>query len=255
MPYLSKIQYCLPRADKAFEKQFMQFLSPLGTVTPKGIDLTLSRSDYLPSTSFIFKDTRSAFTQFVFDGGRTTTVEIANTTGANKQSPYHYSHIALGVFIERMQRFPLLGLDHTGFNLPYFEGVHPKIVELRQELKAKCLYHTFPKHLEDAPWDFIIPGTREEIARVQETDYQLVRKPKVEIVSFENSSTPLIQIDIQVQGKYEEMVDAFPEALHVPEIRNMWVYLQNEYGIDICFVLNESSGKDWSYQFQNDRLS
>ena len=135
---------------------------------------------------------------------------------------------------------------------PHRSGINK--LELREQLKQTCLYHTFPKHLEDAPWDFIIPGTKEEIERSTQVDYQRVRKPKVEIVSFENSSTPLIQIDIQINGRYEDLVATFPEALHVPDIRNMWVYVKNEFGIDLCFVLNEVSEKDWSYQFAKERL-
>jgi hypothetical protein len=254
MPYLTKVQFCLPSKDKNFEEQFRHFLSPLGEVTTNGINLALSNKDVLPKTSFVFEGSEHPFMLFMFDDSGSTKVEITNTTGATKQSPYRYAHMTLEELVERIRPFRLQGLDHTGFNLPSFEGVHPKILELRQELKDTCLYHTFPKHLEDAPWDFILPGTQEEINGSQKTDYRHVRKPKLEIVSFENSSTPLLQIDIQVQGNYEDMVKVFPEALHVPEIRNMWVYLQNDFGIDVCFVLNEASENDWSYQFRNDRL-
>lgn len=254
MPYLTSVEFHLPSKDKSFEEQFKQYLSLVGRVTANGIDLAITNPDFIPKTSLVFEGSEHSYARFSYDDSSSTQVVITNTTGIIKQSPYKYARITLEEFISRMKAFPLQGLDHTGFNMPYFEGVHPTILNLRQELKDRCLYHTFPKHLEDAPWEFIIPGTKAEISRSQSVDYKLSRKPKIEIVSFENSSTPLVQLDIQVQGKYEDMVSVFPEALHVPEIRNMWVYIQNGFGIDICFVLNESSSGDWSYQFENDRV-
>lgn len=222
-------------------------------MTTNGINVARSNQDFLPKTSFVFEGSEHPFVLFLFDDSGSTKVEMTNTTGATKQSPYRSAHILLEGFIERIRPFRLQGLDHTGFNLPSFEGVHPKILELRQQLKETCLYHMFPKHVEDAPWDFILPGTQEEIQGSQKTDYRHVRKPKREIVSFENSSTSLLQIDIQVQGHYEDLVKVFPEALHVPERRNRWMYLQNDFGIDVCFVLNEASENDWSSQLRNDR--
>jgi len=254
MAALIKVVFTLPYKNEAFSEQFLRYLSPKGKIVDKTIALTLSQPDFLPKTSFELKGGEEPFVTFVFNDGNEIKIHISNTTSTAKQSPYKYSHVTLDDFLNRIKPFPLVGLDHTGFNLPYFNGVHPKILELRNQLKDTCLYYTFPKHLEDAPWDFIIPGTKGEIERKVSVDYNLIRKPKIEIVSFENSSTPLIQIDIQLKGKYEDLVKIFPEALHVPEIRNMWVYLKNDFGIDICFVLNEASGDDWSYEFQNDRL-
>lgn len=209
---------------------------------------------FFPQTEFIFKQIESPYVQFFFDDGNILTTKIENETGVSKKSPYSYSAIAMDDFLQRIKPYPLVGLDHTGFNLPYFEGTHPRIVELREKLKNSCLYHTFPKHLEDAPWDFIIPGTREEISRSVPVDYHQTRKPKIEIVSFENSSTPLIQIDLQINGTYDNLVKLFPEAIHIPEIKSMWVYIKNDCGIDICFVLNEALEVDWSYHFEKERI-
>ena len=255
MPLLTKVNFTLPDIDDIFTNQFLQYLSPKGELRENSLNLRTSDEDFFPKTSFEFKGNEQPYVTFVFDDRNEIKVPISNTTNITKQSPYTYSYLALEDLLTRIKPFSLIGLDHTGFNLPYFEGIHPQILELREKLKDACLYHTFPKHLEDAPWDFIIPGTKEEINRSVSIDYQKTRKPKIEIVSFENSSTPLIQIDIQLQAKYEDLVKVFPEAIHVPEIRNMWIYLKNNFGIDICFVLNEASENDWSYQFKNERLS
>lgn len=254
MALLKQVKFTLPSTNDSFAKEFLHYLSPKGQVIGNKIDFQVSNEYFLPKASFQFEGSEHPFVTFVFDDSSAMKIAMINVTNTTKQSPHHYSHISLEEFMKRMSSFPLVGLDHTGFNLPFFEGIHPRILELREQLKQTCLYHTFPKHLEDAPWDFIIPGTKEEIERSTQVDYQRVRKPKVEIVSFENSSTPLIQIDIQINGRYEDLVATFPEALHVPDIRNMWVYVKNEFGIDLCFVLNEVSEKDWSYQFAKERL-
>jgi len=67
----------------------------------------------------------------------------------------------------------------------------------------------------------------------------MVRRPKFEIVSFDKASTPLLQLDIQMNTSYEILLGLFPEALVYPLIRNLWIYLENPYGLDICLVVNE----------------
>jgi hypothetical protein len=105
----------------------------------------------------------------------------------------------------------LVGIDHVGFNLPWFSsGVHPRILQLREELSSYCLYHRFPS---GEPWDFIIPGNRDEIARQEAVDYTMVKRPKFEIVSFDKASTPLLQFDFQMNTSYEILQGLFPEAL------------------------------------------
>lgn len=46
----------------------------------------------------------------------------------------------------------------------------------------------------------------------------------------------------------------FPEGIADSELRNVWVYLENPYGIDICLVLGENSA-DWSDPFTGHRLT
>ena len=87
-------------------------------------------------------------------------------------------------------------LDHVGFNLPWFgRAVHPAIADLRNRLKQVCLYHLF---LTGEPWDFIIPGELAKIRKLDAIDYNQIRRPKFEIVSFDRASTPLVQIDLSV---------------------------------------------------------
>lgn len=146
------------------------------------------------------------------------------------------------------------GVDHTGFNLPWFNGTHPTILKLREDLADSCLYHNFPEHIEKADWDFIIPGTSDEISKIVETDYELVRKPKIEIVSFDSCSTPLVQFEIEVNERYSRFSKLFPEGIKIPEINSVWVYIRYLSNLDFCFVLNETSNGDWSREFKNERL-
>jgi hypothetical protein len=245
MSYLKQIKYQLPDSDNNFIQNINAYTLPLNT----------TEQDYYPKTEFIFSNTEIPAVSFVFDNGEEHKVEIKNSTGQDKQSPHKYTPLEMDIFIARVKDFKLVAVDHTGFNLPWFEsGIHPEILKLREFLKDKSLYHEFPKQLADEPWDFILPGTIDEISR-KKVDYQKTRRPKIEIVSFPKSSTPLIQIDIQLDGNYEDLLKLFPEAIAVPSMRNLWVYIKNDYGIDICFVLNEVQEKDWSYYFENCRLT
>ena len=145
-----------------------------------------------------------------------------------------------------------IGIDHLGVNLPWFEpGLHPRILQLRETVKARCLYHRYPT---GEPWDFILPGTPEEIAGSQPIDYAKIRRPKFELVSFDGASTPLIQIDLGSDRRYEEFKTMFPEALADETFRNIWIYLINPHAVDICLVMNEYSEKDWSGFFKECRL-
>jgi hypothetical protein len=129
--------------------------------------------------------------------------------------------------------------------------VHPKILQLREKLSPCCLYHRFPT---GEPWDFIIPGDEDEILNHKAVDYSEVRRPKFELVSFENASTPLVQLDISVNARYERFFELFPESLNDQELRNIWVYLESPYAVDVCLVINESSEDDWSDFFKECRL-
>jgi hypothetical protein len=252
--YLKQVQYQIPNSDPEFASNFLSYLTPCGEVSGSKIELGISDKEYFPKTQVIFTEVRVPQVEFRLSDDRAFAVPISNTTGKNKPSPHKYSAISIAEFTTRVANFPLRALDHTGFNLPYFEGIHPQIAELREKVTLTCLYHSFPKHLDDAPWDFILPASIEEINKTIETNYSLNRKPKIEIVSFDKSSTPLIQFDIQIEGEYADWSPVFPEGIQLPDLKITWVYIENNFGVDLCFVLNEIEKKDWSYHFTNDRI-
>jgi len=137
----------------------------------------------------------------------------------------------------------LARLDHVGFNLPWFEdGVHPEILKLRKLLAPASAYYLFPT---GENWDFILPASKAEITS-NSIDLSKDRHPKFEIVSFDMTSTPLVQIDCAVQQPYEAIKQRFPEGIPEDNLKDTWVAIQNPYGIDIFFVIGELKDKDWS---------
>jgi hypothetical protein len=140
----------------------------------------------------------------------------------------------------------------VGINLPYFGlEIHPQISDLRERLSSSCLYH---RYTSGELWDFILPGDVAEITRKKSIDYSMSRVPKFELVPFNTTSTPLIQLDIETSGCYDFLHTIFPEALAEPEFKNVWLYTQNPYALDVCLVLNEASDLDWSNFFRGCRL-
>jgi hypothetical protein len=214
-----------------------------------------SCEDFFPRVSFDSNAERG-FTKadFVLATNTIVSVDITNITGMDRKNPSSYCQLELedvrGRFVKN--DLEISGIDHVGFNLPWFNGgIHPAIGDLRNRLKLSCLYHTFPT---GEPWDFIIPGKLAETRRQKAIDYEQIRKPKFEIVSFDKASTPLVQIDVASKKKYEELSSLFPEALDDQNMKNIWIYLRNPSDIDICLVINESTEGDWSSFFKGHRI-
>lgn len=255
MSYLNQVTYSLPNIDPNFNSHFIDYLSPCGQPDSSSITLNLLNPQYLPSTKFQFIDIDTPQVTFTLDSQDQITVELINTTGITKSNPHSYTHLPLPELIQRLLPIKLKTIDHTGFNLPYFDGLHPTITQLRQTLRDKSLYHTFPLHLASEDWDFIIPGTPAEISNSSKIDYTNTRQPKIEIVSFDKSSTPLIQIDLQLADTYAHLSTLFPEAIPLPDIKSLWVYLENPFDLDVCLVLNEYHATDWAHHFTNSRIT
>jgi hypothetical protein len=255
MSVLTDVIYVLPKEEKLFSSRFTNYFSSLSTVNADKLLFNIVDSDFFPRTGVVFDNVNIPHVDFLFDDKPMIRVAVSDILEEHKKSPHTYRPISLDEYMKRMSDIKLLRLDHSGFNLPYKKGfVHPAINNLREELKDKCLYHTFPKEIADEPWDFILPATREEIEGKTSLDYKLLRRPKVELVTFYKSSTPLIQFDIQVNYTFDKIVKMFPEGIVDDYLKNVWVYIANNYGVDICFVVNEPNEKDWSDIFSHTRI-
>lgn len=250
MSFLHNIDIILPNTHKRFQQDLFSFLSHFGEVQDSQLSFTQSNTQYLPHIHLRFEEYSMPIVQF-FSEGHPINIQLVNKTGVEKKSKYTYKHIEITNFLERMKDVQVLNLDHIGFDIPWFEGIHPEIIELREALKDKSLYHLFPT---GEPWDFIIPGSEEEIERSLSVDYAEIRKPKFEIVSLDTVSTPIIQFDFSVKNSFSELATLFPEAIHIEELKNIWVYIKNPYGVDICFVVNEYEEGDWSNFFSKNRI-
>lgn len=251
MELLKEIEIILPISDKTFSYKLLNFLSQFGILKDQKILFNKSNSKYYPLLSLRTSQVKNAKVKFLLTENEVE-IDLINSTGKEKKSPHKYSYITIKDFLERMKEKSLSELDHIGFDLPWLTvGIHPEIANLRKVLKQKALYYLFPT---GEPWDFILPGTKEEISSLDEPDLTLKRRPKFEIVSLDKTSMPLIQIDFMVKEQYETLVALFPEAIHDPDIKNMWVYIKNPCSVDICFVLNEYRVADWSNFFKGHRF-
>ncbi len=251
MSQLMTIDVVFPEVAGTFFQDITNYLRDLGDWHAQSLTFRTTKSSYCPLISLKEDSVAQPLVRFNMDDGESYEVLLENSTGVEKRSQYHYTPITMTDFTARIQAVALQNVDHLGFNLPWFKsGVHPKILNLQNLLKTKCLYHTFPS---GEPWDFILPGTQAEVKGTKPIDYIQIRKPKFEIVSFVNCSRPLVQIDIAFATSYEKLARLFPEGILLPDVKSVWVYLQNPYNIDVCLVLNRAKG-DWSSYFKGFRL-
>jgi hypothetical protein len=253
--YLERITVRFPRDDTEFTNDLLSLLDVLGRHENHILGLTRSSQGFYPEIQLEFQSGYSdILTDFTLSNGGIVSVKVENSTGLSKQSPHSFKSLSVEAVNQRLvtSGISLIGIDHIGFNLPWFDpGLHPRILQLRERLSSRCLYHSFPT---GEPWDFIIPGDKDEIANYKAVDYTEVRRPKFELVSFGKASTPLIQFDVSVNVGYERFSQLFPESLNDPEFSNLWIYLENPYTIDVCLVINEFSESDWSAFFNGFRL-
>jgi hypothetical protein len=253
-PLLERVTLRLPGTHPEFHRRFLSLLAPLGKSTHRNLELAGSDQKYSPRLWIDFQSTDPDPTADFDSSGGSISVQIENITGAQKRNPLPYRPLAIDEVSRRFTAaaWKTAGCDHIGFNLPWFgPGIHPRILELRGKLAGACLYHRYPS---GEPWDFILPGDPDEISGRKPIDYAKTRRPKFEMVSFDGASTPLIQIDIQVEDRFESFVRQFPEALADAQFRNIWIYLENPFSIDVCLVVNEISPADWSGHFRGCRL-
>jgi hypothetical protein len=252
---LVEIVVKFPSSDVAFNSKILAQLDKVGLNDNGELRIKSSNDDFYPRISIdTNSENKKVLAEFRTSKDCTHEVLIRNTTGIEKKSPLKYTHLSIDDIADRFKKngITINDIDHVGFNLPWFSsGIHLLIGNLRHNFASKCLYYKFPT---GEPWDFIIPGSVHEILRLDEVDYSKKRTPKFEIVSFDASSTPLIQFDVQCNKKYEVFSQIFPEAIRDNQFKNIWIYVENPYNMDVCFVLNETSRSDWSSYFKESRI-
>jgi len=253
--YLERITVRLPGTNTCFPDSLASLIAVHGRNEDHVLRLARSVQGFYPEILLDFRSDRpEVITDFTLSDGENISVTVENSTGLSKQSPHTYRSLRVESVTQRLATsgVRLVGIDHVGFNLPWFSSdLHPRILELREKLSSVCLYHRYPT---GESWDFVLPGDVDEIAGRKTVDYARSRRPKFELVSFDKSSTPLIQFDIGVNIDYESFSRLFPESLNDPEFRNIWIYLETPYTNDVCLVINEFAERDWSDFFTGFRL-
>lgn len=242
MDLLKQVTICLPKKDQDFEAKFLNFLAKFGTKRGNSINFELSDSDYLPETAFKFGDCQTAQARFL--GSTEFKIDITNTTGREKKSPLAYTPIEFDDFLERAKTLNFEFLDHIGFDIFWPRDAHPEIAKAREVLSKESLYY-LNQHGEN--WDFIIPAKEEE-TKTKDLDYKAIRRPKFELVTLNYTSTPIIQFDMSIKENFEQIKELFPEGLRDDYLKNIWVYIDNPYGLDICAVIGHRGKADW-YRF------
>lgn len=254
MSYLQEVVFGFDTTHRVFVENFFRVLQNVIEPVHSTFYLKSSHALYLPKICMNTNASEHGIHVHFVSADWNTVIEIQNVTGCEKASAEKYCAIRLTDLCTRFKGhdITITKIDHIGFNLPWFTGgIHPTIQTLRTTLSKRCLYHTFPS---GEPWDFILPGLQEEIDSVRCIDYHSIRKPKLELVSFDKSSTPIIQFDVCCSCKKNQFQRIFPEGLYDQELGNMWVYIMNPFGIDICLVLNEEYEGDWSEYFTKNRI-
>ena len=249
MCHLELVTIKLP-ADEQFSFRFFDVLSECGKQSRGTYSANRTNVDFLPLINIEFSNVQIPEISFScndFEISKT----ITNETGQLRLSPHSYKHLTIDEFANRLKDTgSIKTIDHLGVNFPWFDGISPVLIDLRQQLKSKTAYYRFPS---GEGWDFILPATKSEL-KTNNVDLSIERRPKLELVSFEKSSTPIIQIDCITTIEYARLKEIFPEAIFVDELSNVWVYINNNFGVDICFVLNGPSNSDWSTYFEGFRL-
>lgn len=248
--YLEEVLFSFDKARRTF---FDEFTGLLDRVLESG-RLKKAAPDFLPTFRLDSELPEPGVAVHFRSAGGTRKIAVRNTTGEARKSPERYRTIGLAELKRRfaVNSIRIVKLDHIGFNLPWFAPPpHPEIAEVRAVYAKQCLYHAFSS---GEPWDFILPGTAAEIAGSVGIDYGRIRKPKLELVSFDKCSVPIIQFDVCCTCPKERFRGIFPEGLYDEGLGNIWVYVDNPYGLDLCLVLGEDYDGDWSGFFRDSRI-
>lgn len=249
---LTSIQISLPTNTFTSSKSFIDLFTHTNNSSDR-INFPSFHISYVPVIELDFSS-RENFPVITFRSDVTVLdqVNLTNQTGETWESAYHYTPIDIAEISNRLKENNIFFeyYDHLGINLPWIKGLHPDLQRLLKVLNESSLLHSFPNSND---WFFILPGNEKEIQSKKKIDYSIDRKPKFELVNFFTCSTPIIQIDLATNTTYEVLKTLFPESIVDDDLRNLWVYVQNESGSDICLVLNEK-GDGWTKFFEGQRM-
>ncbi len=247
---LQKVRINLPSSESLFE-ELTDLLSGCGEASARVFSVKASQEDFLPKLELACYPNKLPTIEF-YDKKLILSQSISNQTGEIKKSPHEYHQLPLSVVAKRIASAgKITTIDHLGVNFPWFRGLSPALKEFRASLPDIAAYFRFPTGQD---WDFILPATEQEI-RSGNIDLDITRRPKLELVSFEKCSTPIVQIDCITTIDFNILKELFPEGIVDEELKNVWVYITTDMDIDLCLVLNQPTESDWSSFFSGHKLS
>jgi hypothetical protein len=247
---LEHIEFVFPDRFPDFGVALLESIAPFGRPDRGGFLLATSEPGYLPSIRLRFADVAVPAVQFRGPLLHRR-ISLVPAAGEAPTTVAAHGYLSLSEYRRRAADLGPATLDHVGFDLLWFAGTHPEVLALRAALPGRCAYHRFPTGQD---WDFILPATLDE-ATGGALRPGRIRRPKCEIVSIDTTPVPIVQIDLVVPRMYPDLLRLFPEALVDTQHPSLWVYLDNPFGIDVCFVLNQGTGAgDWSDHLLDHRL-
>ncbi len=247
--HLQKVLINLPFNKSLFD-ELTALLSECGKINDSVFAVKASRENLFPKLELALDRGKKPTIEF-FDGELLVSRPISNQTGETKKSPHNYQHLPLAIIAKRIASAGKIAtIDHLGVNFPWFQGLSPDLKKLRAKLPDVSAYFRFPTGQD---WDFILPATDQEI-HSDSIDLDITRRPKLELVSFEKCSTPLVQIDCITTIAFNNLKMLFPEGIVDEELKNVWVYITTDMELDLCLVLNGQTESDWSGFFSGHRL-
>nr|WP_145403294.1 hypothetical protein [Paenibacillus xylanexedens] len=128
----------------------------------------------------------------------------------------------------------LVGIDHTGINLPVSKLNKSGWDELIDKISKVCNLYNYPG--ED--WPFIIPADQSEYL-TDITEFIVKRTPKFEFVYDSYTDKPIIQLALETNVSKEEMERAFPDPIGfaIPGLENSFrsIFIQSPWDNEIAF--------------------
>src|SRR5512139_1742679 len=123
--YLERITVTFPDTNTEFTNGLAALIGGLGHDEDRVLRLASSSETFYPQLALDFRSGRSdIMTDFTLSAGEILSVKVENSTSVSKPSPHSYLHLSVATATQRLatSAVRLIGIDHVGFNLPWFSS-------------------------------------------------------------------------------------------------------------------------------------
>lgn len=221
MERLQMITFAFPSSNEA-ETEWNYFFYKLLQEIPSFKKDEMLRPSFsetaFPSTDFRTGNTK--FPMLIFNTNEKIELKIADLIISNKNDDTALSGMIKETNFEgssvtdantianlyRQLKGRLVGMDHTGVNLPVSKLLKSHWDDFIAKISRVCNLYNYPG--ED--WPFIIPADEHEHL-TDITQFTVKRTPKFEIVYDSYSDKPIIQFALETNISKEDMETIFPD--------------------------------------------